>query len=367
MIAYKGTENLKCYNLQYQVGKTYIFKGSLKLCKYGFHACKNIADVNYYYSFSDPNTIVLEIEIPDDASIIEDNESDFTKFVTNKFRVLRVLTKKDIEEISNGKVKFDKNGNLIYIEYTNGQWTKFKYSENNILMYKETSNGKKQKFDKNGNEIYYEFGDYWEKHEYNNNGQLVFYEDSTGIKKIRKYNNNNQEICFEEYYEDEKEKFWKKTNYDSKGRLIFEQYSDGIAYAYEYYKNETRKYQQYQDEITLKCTIYNDNGEKTEYIERKNGKTPNQRWKIQKYDRNGRLIYLKAGEYTKELKYDDKGNLVFCREITDRWYKQKFDENGNMIEYEHSCGFHERYKYDDNGNCIYYKNSDGNKYEIVIE
>ena len=109
MIAYKGTKNFRCGNMQYQVGKTYAFKGSSELVhKYGFHVCKNIADVDQYYPFSDSDTVVLEVEIPDNALVIEDKESEFSVLVTNKLKVLRILTKKDIERVANGKVKFDK-------------------------------------------------------------------------------------------------------------------------------------------------------------------------------------------------------------------------------------------------------------------
>ena len=78
---------MKCHNLKYEVGKTYIFKGDLELCKGGFHACRNIVDVDRYYPFDDPDTVVLEVEVPSDAEIIRSPED--SKFVTNKIKVLK--------------------------------------------------------------------------------------------------------------------------------------------------------------------------------------------------------------------------------------------------------------------------------------
>jgi len=54
------------------------------------------------------------------------------------------------------------NGNQIYVEDSNGYWSKFEY-------------------DSNGNVIYYDnsYG-YWAKYEYDSNGNQIYFEDSDG-------------------------------------------------------------------------------------------------------------------------------------------------------------------------------------------
>ena len=52
----------------------------------------------------------------------------------------------------------DKNGNLTYVENSNGYWEKSEYDSNGKEIYYENSNGSwcKREYDSNGNEIYFE-------------------------------------------------------------------------------------------------------------------------------------------------------------------------------------------------------------------
>lgn len=52
----------------------------------------------------------------------------------------------------------DSNNNIIYYEYSNGEWCKREYDANNNEIYFENSNAYwyKKEFDKNNNEIYCE-------------------------------------------------------------------------------------------------------------------------------------------------------------------------------------------------------------------
>ena len=57
----------------------------------------------------------------------------------------------------------DKNGKVIYCEYSNRYWYRWEY-------------------DSNGKEIYSEDSDeYWEKREFNSNGNRIYYENCDGV------------------------------------------------------------------------------------------------------------------------------------------------------------------------------------------
>ena len=56
----------------------------------------------------------------------------------------------------------DKSGNLIYREYSNGDWGKSEYDSQGKVIYWETSSG------------------FCEKREYDSQGNLIYYEDSNG-------------------------------------------------------------------------------------------------------------------------------------------------------------------------------------------
>ena len=77
----------------------------------------------------------------------------------------------------------DKNGNQIYIEYSNGYWDKYEYDQNGKQIYYENSSGywRKWEYDQNGNKIYFENSTgYWEKRKYDQNGNRIYFEDSDG-------------------------------------------------------------------------------------------------------------------------------------------------------------------------------------------
>lgn len=93
-------------NQIYKIGETYEMVGKIRLCKHGFHFCKNILDCYNYYELS-PFTIILEVETPDDAEIIDGsglNPSIYGvlpvyaahKFCTNKMKIIRRVSQNEI-------------------------------------------------------------------------------------------------------------------------------------------------------------------------------------------------------------------------------------------------------------------------------
>ena len=81
-----------------------------------------------------------------------------------------------------GTVLYDKNGNEIYSENSEGQWSKREY-ENNNRTYLRYSDGywMKWEYDEYGNMIYHEnVNGYWCKKEYDENDNMLYYENSNG-------------------------------------------------------------------------------------------------------------------------------------------------------------------------------------------
>ena len=87
-------------------------------------------------------------------------------------------------DFKKGELKLhDSNGKLTYYEKSNGDWSKFEYTEDGKLIYFEDSDKYwcKYEYDSNGKLIYFEDSDkYWVKKEYNLNGREIYYENSDG-------------------------------------------------------------------------------------------------------------------------------------------------------------------------------------------
>ena len=77
--------------------------------------------------------------------------------------------------------------------------------------------------DKNGKLIYFEYSDgYWSKREYDDKGKEIRYENSDGYWIKREYNYQGNEIRFED-----SDGLWNKWEYDDQGNLIYSEDSDG--------------------------------------------------------------------------------------------------------------------------------------------
>ena len=83
-----------CRGFQYEVGKIYEHDGEISLCSEGFHFCRKASDCFRYYEFNSNNK-VAEIEA---IGLVE---SDDTKSVTNKIRIIKELTWHEVLELVN--------------------------------------------------------------------------------------------------------------------------------------------------------------------------------------------------------------------------------------------------------------------------
>ena len=61
VIGYKGFDKeWMCSGKKYAIGKTFIHKGKVELCRSGFHFCENPLDVLSYYKLNDSNFALIE-------------------------------------------------------------------------------------------------------------------------------------------------------------------------------------------------------------------------------------------------------------------------------------------------------------------
>ena len=107
MTGYKASYNGKCKILTYEVGKTYAFNGTLKMCSQGFHFCKELKNVFNYYDRNN-NLVVFEVEAL--GEVINEND----KSVTDKIKIIRIIDKKEYQEFLPIK-EYDKNAKVIIV------------------------------------------------------------------------------------------------------------------------------------------------------------------------------------------------------------------------------------------------------------
>ena len=75
MKGYKGFDkDLKCRDLQYEVGKEAAVDGDIKLCERGIHFCENPHDIFEYYVPSENNRFAV-VEAEDVSDKRNDNDS----------------------------------------------------------------------------------------------------------------------------------------------------------------------------------------------------------------------------------------------------------------------------------------------------
>lgn len=102
MKGYKGfNKDLTCRDFRYEVGNIYEIEYKPKICKRGFHFCEKLEDVFEYYDIAYDNKNkkfsrrFCEVEALGDIVTKDD------KSCTNKIKIVRELSEKDICEILN--------------------------------------------------------------------------------------------------------------------------------------------------------------------------------------------------------------------------------------------------------------------------
>jgi len=102
MKGYKGFNldgnKLICRDKEYKVGEIAEYDDVLVMCQKGLHFCEHLAEVDEYYSLLSDKNVFAEVEAL--GEIIADNISG-GKCVTNKLKIIRLLSKDEILKIAN--------------------------------------------------------------------------------------------------------------------------------------------------------------------------------------------------------------------------------------------------------------------------
>ena len=187
MKGYKATNNMKCRDFTYEVGKTYTID-KLEICYHGFHFCQEMKDViNYYQPTED--FVLLEVEALGEMQT-QDNKS-----ATDKLKVIRVVPREEYtfdvclyeydsfgnkikETLPSGDVylyEYDSFGNKIKLTTPNGIVYLYEYDSfgneiketlpsGNVWQYEYDSFGKKIKLTTpSGNVCLYEYDSFGNK------------------------------------------------------------------------------------------------------------------------------------------------------------------------------------------------------------
>ena len=104
MKGFKATNNGKCMNFLFEVGKTYEIKGKLEMCRNGFHFCRTIQDTFNYYDPFEYQSSLKYFEVEALGEIQEKGD----KFCTSKIRIIREVPREEYKDI----LSFNENGEL---------------------------------------------------------------------------------------------------------------------------------------------------------------------------------------------------------------------------------------------------------------
>jgi YD repeat-containing protein len=204
MIGYKASYNGKCESLQYETGKTYTFDGELKVCRQGFHFCKDPRDTLIYYSIDNPEFQLFKVKAL--GEVVDNIE----KSITNKIQILEIIPKSKYGELlgyfydkNNNLIKridsygnifqyfYDDRNNKIKEIYPNGDIYQCEYDENNNKIKEIDSNGRtyQHEYDKNNNLI--------KEIEPNGDTYQYFYDENNNLIRYIDFDNTEWSITIE--------------------------------------------------------------------------------------------------------------------------------------------------------------------------
>ena len=104
MRGYKGfNSDLTCLGFHYEVGKTYHQDGDLQVCSNGFHFCKNLSDCFEFYDKFDSRFCEVEA--------LSDCEQRINKFATLDIKIVRELSREEVNKVIYGDGYGDGSGN----------------------------------------------------------------------------------------------------------------------------------------------------------------------------------------------------------------------------------------------------------------
>jgi YD repeat-containing protein len=223
MKGFKGTNNMKCRDFTYEVGKTYSIN-KLKICYHGFHFCEKMENVLFYYDPTE-DFVLLEVEA------LGKIETDGDKSATDKLKVIRIVPESEYT-FKIDSCEYDEKGNLISMTYPNGDVYKYEYDEkgNKISETSPLGNVSKYEYDEKGNKISMTFpsGDVY-KYEYDENGNKIYETRPNGY--VIKY------------------------EYDENGNMISQKLPSGYVFKYEYDEKKNKISMTYPSGDSWKITI----------------------------------------------------------------------------------------------------------------
>ena len=233
MIAYKATNNFKCRNQEYKVGKTYT-SDRMEICKHGFHFCQKMEDVLNYYN-SSLDFILLEVEIL--GKVVTGGD----KSVTDKLKVLRVIPFEEYTDTMKSRFltyEYDERNNKISETYPSGAKTTYEYDERNNLISMTCTNGNKYtyEYDERNNKISetYPNGVKY-TYEYDERNNLISMTCTNGNKYTYEYDERNNLIS-----ETHPNGYKISYEYDERNNLISMTYLNGAKTTYEYDERNNR-------------------------------------------------------------------------------------------------------------------------------
>ena len=182
-IAYKGfnvnsNNQLQCRNTIFCVGEIYTISGELRMCNNGFHYCRQLNDIDKHYNLR--SSVIGEIEVL--GQVLHD--TDGKKSCTNKFKIIRILTKEQVWAISNtGKdnTGFINSGNYNSGDRNSGNYNSGYYNSGDY------NSGDRNSGDYNSG--YYNSGDYSNGF-FNTKEHIVFMFDKTTKMTTSEFKNS---------------------------------------------------------------------------------------------------------------------------------------------------------------------------------